>query len=225
MNIKVSGVGSVANGEYEHVSLHGNVKLFGLVKCKSLTARGKARGEQIVCDKNIKAAGSGTFTGKVTAQEIKASGHYTFGSDVIAQNSLHCAGNVKCTGDMEAEKIKIRGCLQCEGLLNAEDFDVKFDSTTRLGSVGGKKISIRLKLMQKILQCIAIFPLFIRKWRARTHVKFAVEGDDIFMNHTVCPRVTGKNVCIGRGCNIDLVQYNETVKISKNSKVGKVEKI
>lgn len=242
MNVKVAGVGSVPNGEYDHVSARGSVQLFGLVKCKSIIARGKIKGERLECQKAAKVSGNATFSGAVTAGELKVSGKYAFGSDVSVKKSLRLAGNVKCTGDMtaehvtaagvlsvggdiKAEKMKMKGALHCEGFLNAEEIDVQFDSKTRLGSVDGNKISIRLKTSKKILQCVYILPLFIKKLRARASVNLAIKGNDVQVSHTVCPRVTGKTVRIGRGCKIDLVQYSETVKISKNSKVGKVEKI
>ena len=132
---------------------------------------------------------------------------------------------VSVGGDIEADKLKIKGALHCEGFIHAKETDIRFNSKTRLGTVNSSKVSIRLKTGKKILQCVYLFPLFIKKLRARTIVNMGISGDDVQVEHIVCPHVTGKKVRIGRGCKIDLVQYSEEIKISKNSKVGKVEKI
>ena len=51
------------------------------------------------------------------------------------------------------------------------------------------------------------------------------EGDDVLLSYVTCPRVSGTRVVIGKGCEIDLVQYSETVEISPGAKVRKIEKI
>ena len=56
-------------------------------------------------------------------------------------------------------------------------------------------------------------------------VKNYIEGDKITLEAVKCPRVTGWIVVIEKGCEIDLVQYSENVKISKKAKVNKLEKI
>ena len=167
MDVKVAGIGSVPNGDYNHVSAHGNVELFGLVKCKSIVAKGKIKGESLECQKSAKFSGNATLSGKVTAQELKASGNNAFGSDVLVKKSLRLAGDVKCTGDMkaeditssgalsvggdiEAEKLKIKGALHCEGFIHAKETDIRFHSKTRLGTVNSNKVSIRLKMGKKI---------------------------------------------------------------------------
>ena len=75
MDVKVAGIGSVPNGDYNHVSAHGNVELFRLVKCKSIVAKGKIKGESLECQKSAKFSGNATLSGKITAQELKASGN------------------------------------------------------------------------------------------------------------------------------------------------------
>ena len=56
-------------------------------------------------------------------------------------------------------------------------------------------------------------------------VKNSVEGDDIALEGVTVPRVSGRVVAIGEGCEIDLVQYSEQVEISPEAKVGRTEKI
>ena len=56
-------------------------------------------------------------------------------------------------------------------------------------------------------------------------VKNSVEGDDIALEGVTAPRVSGRVVAIGEGCEIDLVQYSEQVEISPEAKVGRTEKI
>ena len=56
-------------------------------------------------------------------------------------------------------------------------------------------------------------------------VSSSIEGDEIAIECVECPRVTGRVVAIGKGCNIELVQYSETIEISDEAKVGMTEKV
>ena len=56
-------------------------------------------------------------------------------------------------------------------------------------------------------------------------VKTSIEGDEIALEGVIAPRVSGRVVAIGAGCEIDLVQYSEQVEISPEATVGKTEQI
>lgn len=70
-----------------------------------------------------------------------------------------------------------------------------------------------------------LFSSLVKKINENVHVEGAIEGDEIALEGVTCPRVTGRVVAVGAGCDIDLVQYGDQIEISPEAKVGKTEKI
>jgi cytoskeletal protein CcmA (bactofilin family) len=52
-----------------------------------------------------------------------------------------------------------------------------------------------------------------------------IEGDLIYLENTNAKIVRGKNVTIGAGCKIELVEYKESFKKDEKSVVDKYNKI
>ena len=94
-----------------------------------------------------------------------------------------------------------------------------------IGSIGGSKIVIVSEKSSNIFQRLPLFSSIAKATTSGVNVNSAIEGDDVALEYVTCPRVTGRVVAIGQGCNIDLVQYSEEIEIAPDAKVGKVEKI
>ena len=56
-------------------------------------------------------------------------------------------------------------------------------------------------------------------------VEELIEGDVVAIECVRAPKVVGRVVAIGAGCNIDLVQYSEEIEVHPDAKVGKCEKV
>ena len=65
----------------------------------------------------------------------------------------------------------------------------------------------------------------ISTFKRRTVVQSSIEGDNIKVKYVTCPRVPSRNIIVGKGCKIDLVQYSDKIEISRSAKIGKIEKI
>ncbi len=53
----------------------------------------------------------------------------------------------------------------------------------------------------------------------------AFEKDVIAIEHVNVPKVVGRVVAIGEGCDIELVQYSDEIELHPDAKVGRCEKI
>ena len=140
-------------------------------------------------------------------------------------NDLFVSGSMKVCGDVEAETVKVHGCINCDGLLNAEDVEIKFETGMHIGSIGGSKIVVFSKNPVKPIKRLSLFASLCKSRIATVAVSSCVEGDEIALESVTCPRVTGRVVAIGSGCDIELVQYGEIIEIHPDAKVGKTEKI
>ncbi len=240
MNMHISGSGTIPSGEYEKISVSGSGRLCGLVRCSGFSSSGACGGDSLECTGDFKTSGSASFSGSIKAENISVSGGFSCRGDLTAvekiacSGSAHSGGSVKCDrlsisgtlkvpGDIEAENVRVSGVVHCGGLLNAEDISIEFQQGMEIGSIGGSKISI---FTSKNCRAGLRLPLLSSLIKAGTvRVSSAIEGDEIGLERVICPRVTGRIVAIGEGCEIALVQYTQEIEISPNAKVGKIEKI
>lgn len=245
MDINISGSGQITPGEYDTIRISGSAHLGDAVRCKSLQVAGSANGSNVVCENDIRISGSCGFSGNVSAGTMGIAGGSSFGGDidvkerVTVSGGMSCGGNLKCkqlqvsgnvkvSGDAEAELAKIRGALDCEGLLNAEEVDIEFEKSMEIGSIGGSKIVIykRHGEEKKKKARLPLFSSLIKRTTVGTVcVKNSIEGDEIALEGVLAPRVSGRVVAIGADCEIELVQYSEQVEVSTGAKVGRTERI
>ena len=242
MNMRISGSGAIPSGEYEKISVSGRGSLCGLVRCASFSASGTTKGEALECAEDMNVSGSLSFSGDVKAKRICVSGTLKCNGALAAREAIGCSGTIKCdrsvkcdrlalsgslcAGDgVEAESIRARGVLNCKGLLNAEEIDLRFDRSSHIGGIGGGKIECRMTFHKKLRR--ALLPPFSRKKKANRNLSVAnaIEGNEIILDGVNCPRVTGENVNIGKGCVIELLQYSRSFTVSPKATVGKIEKI
>ena len=224
MDMRISGSGKVPAGEYNHISISGSGALVGAVRCVSFSSSGASHGENIECADTFKVSGASSFSGTVKANYVGVSGSFSCG-DLVTDEKLSVSGALNVGGDVEGEKVKVKGILNCGGLLNAEDIEIEFERDMEIGSIGGSKIVIYPKNSIKPVKRRPLFSALIKRTNDGVSVTTSIEGDEIALEGVTCPRVTGRIVAIERGCNIDLVQYSETVEISPDAKVGRTEKI
>ena len=238
IDMRRSGSGNIPSGEYNKISVSGVGHLIGRVRCEAFSSSGSIKGNDIECKVGFTVSGSARFSGKIEAKNIKVSGSLNCEGDLIARESFISSGSVECgkvarceqitvsgslktSGDIEAESVKIDGTVNCAGLINAESIEIKFDRGMTIGSIGGGKIVVLPEKALKAAKKLIPFPTLSRG----VNVSTSIEGDEITLECVSCPKVTGRAVTIGQGCNIDLVQYSESIKISPNATVGKVAKI
>ncbi|MBQ7387220.1 MAG: hypothetical protein IJW03_03540 [Clostridia bacterium] len=247
--MNISGSGHIGAGEYnESISVSGSGKLDGNVRCIGLHCSGSVRGAGSVdCSEDISVSGSCHIEKCASAKSVKASGSMrvggdlTAGEEIKASGSLDCGGSLKCAmlkcsgstevgGEIEADEVHISGKIVCTGLLNAEKIDISFGKTfgpSKIGSIGGSEIKIHNESSRGANHSSRM-PLFSRlvgsSGRGLT-VGELIEGDTVAIECVSAPRVVGRVVAIGAGCEIDLVQYSDKIEIHPDAKIGNVEKI
>ena len=242
MDMKISGSGHIAAGEYENVRISGSARLSGLLRCESFHVSGSSHGEELECKKDCKVSGSSSFSKNANAESMAISGAFSCGQDITVTEKLTCSGclkiggslkcgslsisgSAKARGDIESEIVNIRGKINCDGLLNAEEITIKFDSGMEIGNIGGSKIVIYKDIKRKINMRLPFLSSLINANCGNLCIKNSIEGDDIALEGVTAQRVSGRIVAIGAGCNINLVQYSENVEISPEAKIGTVEQV
>lgn len=241
MNLDISGFGTISSGDYGKIKVSGSGVLNGHIKCTSFYSSGSTKGESVECAEDMKISESSVFSLDIKTQNIAVSGVLSC-KKLIASGSVSCSGSVKIRDDIkcadlsvcgalksehniEAEKVKINGVLNCDGLVNSKDIQIEFCKGMNIGSICGSSIVILMDDVRKAFNKISLISSFFKKTVGKVHVLSSIAGDDIKIERVYCPRVTGKVVSVGNGCKIDLVQYSEKIEIADDAKVGKIEKL
>lgn len=245
MDLNISGSGQIMPGDYDTIRVSGSGRLEGTVRCQNLYTSGSVGGNSVVCQNAMNMSGSCNFSGDISTGNLVVSGGSSFGGNVEAKENIAISGgssfrgDVKCKqlqlsggskigGDVEAELVKIRGAADCDGLMNAEEIDIEYKRGMEIGSIGGSKIVIykRHGEVRKKKFRLPLFSSLVKKSTVDTVVvKNSIEGDEIALEGVACPRVSGRVVAIGAGCEIELVQYSEQVEVSPEAKVGRTERV
>lgn len=242
IDMHISGSGNIPSGEYNNISVSGSGRLQGNVRCVSFSSAGSSKGDNIECTDSFRVSGSSHFGGNIIAENVKIAGSLHCDGDLVANEKVSSSGSTKCDKsvkceqlsisgslnvgtDIEAETVKIDGTVNCEGLINAESIEIKFDRGMDIGSIGGSKIVIVPRKATKISKRLPLLSSLAKAVSKDVSVNSAIEGDEIALEYVSCPRVTGRIIAIGQGCNIDLVQYSEDIEISPDATVGRTEKI
>ncbi len=243
MDMKISGSGQIAPGDYENIKISGSGALSGLVRCQSFSISGSASGEELHCRDEMKVSGSCKFTKDVHCGSLGISGAFSCGGNLTVDEKIRCSGGgkvhgsikgssikisggISAGGDVEAETVTVSGRINCTGLLNAEEIVIKFSGGMELGSIGGSKVLICPERQSKnIVQRLPLLASLLPGIANTVVVKQSIEADTIALENIRTPRVSGRIVAIGEGCEIDLVQYSEQLEISPKAKVGRTEKI
>lgn len=224
MDMSISGAGRIAPGEYENIHISGSGRLCGLVRCASLHTAGACSGESLDCAGQTKTAGSCSFSGDVSSNKLNCSGSFSCGGSVRCNNISVC-GAASVKEDITAETATVIGAIKCKGLLNAENIRIKSDGFCHIGAIGGSNVVIRPEHSSSVLNRVPFLSgLFRKKWQ-KIRIENHIEADVIDLVNVSAPRVSGRIVTVGEGCEIDLVQYSEGLEVSPEAKVGRTEKL
>ncbi len=243
MDMTISGSGQIAAGEYDRVKTSGSGRLDGFVRCSSFHSSGSVSGEEIECKNEFVTSGSSRFSKAVRAESLTTSGSFACGGDIIVKKGMNCSGgmegngSVKCgtftasgglsvKGDIEAETVKIDGRVKCGGLLNAEEITIKFKHDSKIKNIGGSKIVVYgHSQLEKRVRLPLLSSLMKKGGGDSLCVEESIEGDSVALEGVTAQRVSGRVVAIGDGCEIELVQYSETLEVSPDAKVSRTEKV
>lgn len=232
MDLKTSGAISIAGGEYGEVKVSASLKVGGSLKCDNMSCSGSVKieedldcGGHVSCSGSTKvegnaALGSSHFSGSLVCEQnlkvekaLHCSGSVKVGGDLscgegkfsgsckvagsISSQHLRCSGKLETGGGVEAEHFVSSGALEIGGLLNAETVEISISSGCEVGDIGGGTIEVKKDWMG----------LSFGRGRPRLEVR-TVEGDAINLECTQARMVRGKNIRIGRECEIARVEYS-----------------
>lgn len=213
--VKITGEGTVTDDlDCELFKTHGTSVLLGNVKANHFAIYGTADLQENLKSNLIKIFGTLDVSGDIFSEKMVIRGTGDVGGNIQGE-VLDVKGGLSIKGNCEVETFQLEGGFQIDGLLNAGNIQIgmKYDGSNA-EEIGGETINIRKKN--------SFFSLNKNQGKLTAQV---IEGDSIYLEHTKAKVVRGKDVEIGPGCEIDLVEYKESFKQHKTTKVKNNKKL
>ncbi|MCU5683249.1 cytoplasmic protein [Bacillus wiedmannii] len=230
-SLTVNGSGSSAGGDYNKVKIRGEGTISNDMSCNEFKTYGtsEVRGNMKV--KNYVVYGDSEVQGNVTAEYVKVYGNTQMNSDAHIEKTkvrgmievkgkftgdfVDVKGALNVKGDIEVEELSLTGGLESDGLLNAENIEISLRyEGSKVREIGGKKITVRKKAR--------FIPFTSHAGSLQTSI---IEGDEIYLEHTIAEVVRGNNVTIGPGCEISVVEYHTSFNQKGNAVVKEHKQI
>ncbi|MDF2557526.1 MAG: hypothetical protein K0R71_1354 [Bacillales bacterium] len=226
-NLIINGSSSTNGGDFDKVSIRGEGTIYGDVKADVVNIYGQGTFRDNVSIKKMKVMGQTDIYGGINADLLKVYGqldiskmskvkHLKVRGEVKFFNHLYGEridnkGSLKVNGNVTCDQFLSKGECKIDGLLSAEEINVKLlFSTSRITEIGGGTVSVNRHN----------FPYGINFRSKRAHlVTTVVEADDIYLEYTTAKVVRGNNIKIGPGCDIELIEYRDSIHVSPASTV------
>jgi len=227
-NLKISGSGSVSGGDYDKIEISGTGDIDGDVRANEIEVSGSADFKGNIQAKKVEAGGSlkmqglltadivhssGSIkvTGKLQTKEFHSSGSASF--ENLDADTVTSSGSISALQDITADYFSSTGKFEIGGTLKADKIEVKLAGDSSAKTVKGKVIEVRQysSLVSKVVKSFLTAD--------------KIQGDELYLENVNAKLVKGKTVKIGPRCNIDVVEYKDTVSVDPQSRVGKQSKV
>ncbi|WP_243522545.1 cytoplasmic protein [Bacillus pseudomycoides] len=230
-SLTLNGSGSSSGGAYNKVKIRGEGTISNDVNCNEFKAYGTSDVRGDMTTNSYIVYGDSEVKGSLHAEYVKVYGNTQVQRDChinktkirgmfeingkLTGNFIDIKGGLTVKQDIEVEELLLAGGLESEGLLNAENINIilRYEGS-KVREIGGKKITVRKKAR--------FIPFTSHTGNLQTSI---IEGDDIYLEHTIAEIVRGNNVTIGPGCEISVVEYHTSFNQKGNSVVKEHKQI
>lgn len=242
-SVSISGSGKI-NGDLQCIkfSSSGSSKVEGNIVCERFECSGSSKIGGNITSKEFKCSGSGRITGSVKAEEVRVSGVCKIegdmqGNTISNSGSTTIDGDIKCEKvaisgmlssgkNIEAEEISINGAIKNTGTINAERILIECrggNGSCIFNEIGASKVSINKDTQNigfSLYKLVGLFTGSTNKISGNL-----IEGDEIYIENANVKMVRGDKIVIGPDCQIDQVEYRESIEVSDKAQVKQVVKI
>lgn len=233
-DLLINGYGNFSGGEFQKVRINGLGKVKGDLDCHLFITNGDSVVEGSMQTQSVKISGSSAIEGKLKADETKVNGQLTTEGHMQTKNiTLNGSAQVKgkliadqadirgaltVEEDLEAESVFIKGIFNIKGLLNAGNVRVELLGNAKAKEIGGEKIVVKKNSFA------------LNKWLKsffadKSLQADVIEGDEIELEYTHAKIVRGRNVKIGPGCKVDVVEYQDTFEQDDQAEVKEAKQV
>lgn len=243
--VSIDGVGKVSGDLFcNALEVDGSGKLLGNVEAKTVEVDGVSKFE-----KNLKALkanidGASKILGDAAIEEMDVDGALKISGNLKALkgdidgavkvennafiNNLQVDGALKVMGDLQGDGIEVDGLIVVDGLLNYENILLNLEGPCSIKEIGGSNIKIKHDGSSSISKVIlgfvkGLFTLNLGDFNGVTSE--VIEGDTIEIENCKVGIIRGKHIMVGEGCEIEKIEYRDSIDISPSSRVKEIVKL
>ena len=236
-DVSLAGVAKV-DGDLtcDSLSVAGSGSLDGNVTTGDCRLSGSAHVHGDLSASILHISGSGRIDGNVKASnELRISGSGKIGGDVASEGEVRISGSTHIGGMLKAVDLRLSGSahighgVECEsmttsggftigGLINAGTLDITLIGNCKADEIGGETVTVRSTAERSF----NLFGLNLKLSAGyNTLTANLIEASDIRLERTKATTVRGQSVVVGPGCDIELVEYSDSLTIDESSTVGR----
>ncbi len=216
-DLKINGRASSAGGKYNAVIINGEGRIDGDLDCIKLKINGRCDINGNVKADSVDIYGTNSIKGNLEAEKAKIYGNADIEGNVSVDKA-ETYGSISVDGDCNAEVFKIEGTFAIEGLLNAGELELSLYGASKACEIGGENITVKRKGKSGFLGLKGMI-------QGKELTVETIEGDEIYLENTQAKVVRGNNIKIGPGCEIELVEYKNSLKQDEKAEIGTNKKI
>ena len=210
-DLKILGASTTSGGYFRNIAVTGECKIAGDVNCEKLRLTGELDMVGNLYADELRITGECAVGGRAEGTLLKGRGELKTSSSLKIER-IKFTGNLAVNGDCESDHLQIFGAVQVAGLLNADQLEMGLYGPSHAKEVGGGSIVIKRSTAARIIG-------FVKPWADAFFEAELVEGDLINLQYTKAGTVRGKQIQIGADCEIQRVEYYDTLEIHKSAKV------
>lgn len=169
----------------------------------------------------VKCAGVGRSLGNINCRRMEVAGVFSAGGKIKAEE-VEVKGLLRSKADFSTERFTVLGAVMIDGLLNADNIDIKFDRIGRIREVGGDTVSIRPIYNYKG-SVSRVFDNFMNMFANRRFKIDSIEGNEIYLENVDVNSVRGENVVVGPNCHVGFLEYSKKAKVHDSAQVGEMK--
>jgi len=205
---KIDGVGTFQGGKYDTLRIDGVVTIEGDIEAESLKINGVCTCNGNLTAKVFDCDGVLTVKGNLRAGDVNIDGLVTVEGSKVEADRIDCDGVLSVEGEISADIIDADGKLNAEEIVGDHITIRSYHRAVFRGlfiQIGGK-----------------IGDKFIKRFREKFSVIGLIEGTTVELRGVHAKSVSGNNVNIGKGCEINSVSATGTLNIHPKAKVAVV---
>ncbi|MBM7565250.1 hypothetical protein [Paenibacillus sacheonensis] len=220
-DLEIAGIGNAAGGEYYKVKMEGVCKIDGPIDCFEFEASGMTTVGSLRAEQRLKVNGKLTSHGALQAGNAELEGQITVNGPLRADH-MSMNGFVRVKGHCELKQSKARGALIVDGWLTGEQIEMKLEGPLQAEGIKAQRLVVQHSGKGNLRKLIE--SLLPHNWQAQAQAR-TIEADIVELEETVAQVVRGRTVIIGRGCDIDRVEYVSELIVHPQAQVRSRQQI
>lgn len=216
--MKTSGACSVkGNIIAKQILTSGSFNQTGNIDTEIFKSSGSSKIDGNLKGDEVTISGSGSIYGDITVSKLNISGGFKTDGKICGKE-INLSGGIKIQKDCEADKFFSKGSFNIGGALNADEINVTIYDHCSAEEIVGENIDIRYSsdISSSIFHIIK--DMFSNSSSGLTVQ--TIEGDNIYLENTTAKVVRGNKITIGDNCNIDKIEYKDSLNVTGNSQIG-----